>query len=37
MTAEDIVELDAGAVATTGGDVLDQIVALLGRRPDWPA
>lgn len=27
----------APRVAMTGGGVLDQIVALLGRRPDWPA
>lgn len=26
----------APRVATTGSGVLDQIVALLGRRPDWP-
>jgi hypothetical protein len=26
----------APRVAATGGSVLDEIVALLGRRPDWP-
>jgi hypothetical protein len=26
----------APRVAVTGGTVLDEIVALLGRRPDWP-
>ena len=26
----------APQVAVTGGSLLDEIVALLGRRPDWP-